>query len=148
MMRVKVWALTLVLLASAGAMADEPPVSFAALEELRQQAMVDANAAELERLLDAGCTYTHSTGLAQTRSELIAMLTGDSVDYLSIDTADVRTVEYPGAAVVTGRQTIELRVKGEPVTSVSRYTVVWAQTEDGGWKCAAYQSTTIPEGGD
>lgn len=113
------------------------------LDALRRVAMVDADSAALDSLLADGCVYTHSTGLVQTKDDLIAMLAGGGVDYASFDVTDPALYVYEGAAVITGTQTIELVVRGDPVTSVSRYTAVWVR-DRGAWRCAAYQSTPIP----
>jgi ketosteroid isomerase-like protein len=72
------------------------------------------------------------------------MLASGSVDYVSFDTANVEYTRHGDTVVVTGGQTIELVVRGRPVTSKSRYTVVWVR-EGVGWRCVAYQSTPVPE---
>lgn len=130
-----------IIVLAAGAVAADV---FPALDEARQSAMVAADAAALDTLLADECVYTHSTGLVQNKDALIAMLVSGEVSYESFDTNERRVDRYGDTVVVTGRQTIELMVRGAPVTSMSRYTAVWARTPKG-WRCVAYQSTPIPQ---
>jgi len=116
-----------------------------ALEAARRQAMIDADGAALELLLAPDCTYTHSTGLVQTRAEVVAMLASGKVRYVSFTTPSETYHEFgEGVVVITGTQTIALEVDGKPLSITNRFTVVWVRLE-GAWECAAYQSTRVPE---
>ena len=106
--------------------------------------MIQADEVALDSLLAAGCAYTHSNGLFQSKKEVIEMLTSGNVRYLSIEASDVWMRCRGWTCVITGNQTVKLEVRGEPVTSISRYTVVWAELGER-WQCIAYQSTPIPQ---
>jgi hypothetical protein len=143
-MRAAAVGLVVAVMMARGATAGDVETEIARLDAARRGAMVQADSTVLDALLAEGCVYTHSTGLVQTKAEFIAMLVSGDVDYVSFDVADEDVHPYAGTAVVTGRQVIELVVRGKPVRSVSRFTVVWARiTND--WECVAYQSTSIPE---
>jgi hypothetical protein len=115
------------------------------LETERRSAMIDGDRSVLERLLSPDCTYTHSTGLVQTRAEVIEMLESKKVRYVSFTTPDETLRAFgEGTVVITGTQTIDLEVSGKPRSTTNRFTVVWANV-DGAWKCVAYQSTAVPE---
>jgi len=115
------------------------------LEAARRSAMIDGDRAALEGLLAPECTYTHSTGLVQTRAEVIEMLESKKVRYVSFTTPSETAHAFgSGTVVVTGTQTIGLEVEGKPLSTTNRFTVVWVDL-DGAWKCVAYQSTAVPE---
>lgn len=114
------------------------------LETARRQAMIDADGAALELLLATGCTYTHSTGVVQTRGEVVAMLASKKVRYVSFTTPSETYHTFGDhVVVITGTQTIALEVDDKPVSTTNRFTVVWVEV-DGSWTCAAYQSTRVP----
>jgi hypothetical protein len=138
----------MVTLAASGAVGAERGAFVTELDAQRQRAMAAADSAALDTLLAERCVYTHSTGLVQTKREVIAMLTSGDVDYVSFDVDEIAAEVYQSTVVVTGKQTIELVVRGKPVTSRSRYTAVWVRT-GAAWRCVAYQSTPAapPEGG-
>jgi len=115
-----------------------------ALETRRLEAMRAADVKALAQILAEDMTYTHSTGLMQTRDQLLTLLGSGVVRYLSFETHDIAWRVYDGAAVATGRQTLSLESEGRPVTARNRFTVVYAR-HGGDWRCVAYQSTALPE---
>jgi uncharacterized protein (TIGR02246 family) len=115
------------------------------LESSRRHAMIAADGAALQLLLAPDCTYTHSTGVVQTRDDVVAMLASKKVRYVSFTTPSETYHEYgEGTVVITGTQTIALEVEEKPRTVTNRFTVVWVNM-DGSWSCVAYQSTSVPE---
>jgi ketosteroid isomerase-like protein len=115
-----------------------------ALETRRLEAMTSADVKALEQILAEDMTYTHSTGLVQTRGQLLGLLQSGVLRYLSFETHDITWRVYDGTAVATGRQTISLESEGRPVTARNRFTVVYARV-GGEWRCVAYQSTAVPD---
>ncbi|MDH3196887.1 MAG: nuclear transport factor 2 family protein [Candidatus Krumholzibacteria bacterium] len=115
-----------------------------ALEARRLEAMRAADVKALAQIMAEDMTYAHSTGLVQTRDQLLQLLESGLVRYLSFETHDIAWRVYDGAAVATGRQTISLESDGRPITARNRITVVYARI-DADWRCVAYQSTTLPE---
>lgn len=115
-------------------------------EQRRVQAMTGADVAALEAIIDSTVTYTHSTGLVQGRQQLIDLLVAGDVVYRSIDTENVLYRQYGSTVVATGKQVIQLTVSGNPVTSKSRFTVVYVGTgsEADPIRMVAYQSTALP----
>ena len=138
-------ALALVFAASSTMAGDAGVVreTVEALEAERVEAMIGADADALANLFAPTITYTHSTAMVQDRDDVIAMLASGNVDYRTIVSRDVHYDLYPHTVVITGAQTVELTVDGNPLTSNSRFTVVWARLGKH-WKCVAYQSTRIP----
>jgi ketosteroid isomerase-like protein len=115
-----------------------------ALEARRLEAMRAADVKALAQIMVEDMTYAHSTGLVQTRDQLLQLLESGVVRYLSFETHDIAWRVYDGAAVATGRQTISLDSEGRAVTSRNRFTVVYARV-GADWRCVAYQSTALPE---
>jgi len=122
--------------------ADEPTGRM--LELKRREGLIRGDEKLFETMLSPNIRYVHSTGLVQTKDEMIAMVAGDKVNYLSIDVEDENYAIYEKSVIVTGTQTIRLKVDGKLITSHSRFTVVYHIIRDK-WKCTAYQSTPIPE---
>ncbi len=131
--------------ATAGAPSGDAAV--AAVERLepeRRRAMVDFDAHRLARILADDVTYVHSTGLVQSRDDLMGMLAKGDIRYVSFQIESVAYRAYGSTVVGTGVQTIELTNSGKPFTSRSRYTVVYAVVR-GEHRLVSYQATTMPE---
>lgn len=116
----------------------------ARLEDARRAAMIAADPAALDSLLAAGCTYIHSNGIAQSRAELLGMLSRGDIRYRAFAVEAVEYHAYGATVVGTGLQTIELTNAGKAFSSRSRYTVVYAPVA-GALRLVAYQSTPLPE---
>jgi ketosteroid isomerase-like protein len=143
-------ALVIGLAAGAGmARADAPSGEEAVkvveeLEHARRHAMVSADEEALVRILADDVVYIHSNGLAQSRDELLAMLAKGDIGYVSFGTETIVYRAYGSTVVATGVQSIELTSSGRPLTSRSRYTVVYAAVR-GEHRLVSYQSTPTPE---
>lgn len=114
-----------------------------AVDAARREAMIAGDASSMEDVLAAGLTYTHSNALVQTKTDLMNAIETGVMDYQRIDVQDVDVSSGEGWAILTGSQHIELRFKGRPIKSESRFTAIYGRTADG-WQLQAYQSTTIP----
>jgi hypothetical protein len=115
------------------------------LEETRRAAMVSVDRRGLEELFDTGATYIHSTGLLQSRGDMLDMLTSGDVRYVAFAVDTVSYHAYGSTVVGTGVQSIDLEVSGKALVSRSRYTVVYVAS-GGRYRLVAYQSTPLPEG--
>lgn len=129
--------------------ADAPSgdAAIAAVEELeheRQHAMVSVDEAQLSRIFADDMTYIHSTGLAQSRDDLMGMLARGDIQYVAFRVESVSYRAYGSTVVGTGVQAIDLTSSGKPFVSRSRFTVVYAPVR-GVHRLVSYQSTTMPE---
>jgi hypothetical protein len=115
----------------------------AALEAARYQAMIAGDTAALSRLLSDRLTYTHSTGLTESKAEYLASLAKGVGRYRDIQVADQEIREAGGAALVTGRLRIDVLIDGQPKLVQSRFLDIWVQ-EGGDWRMIALQSTSLP----
>jgi len=110
----------------------------------RLQAMLDVNVDALDGLLADDLTYTHSTGLLETKREFLEALQAQTIRYLSISPHDIRVRVYDDSAVVTGITAVRVHVGGQDRAASLRITEVHRRNKDG-WQLVAYQSTRVPE---
>lgn len=97
------------------------------LEEQRYRAMLAADLATLERLLDDALTYTHSSGVIDTKASYMAGI-GDKVwEYKNIARENERVVVRGNSALVFCRLRIDLLVRGAPRKVESNALAIWVQ---------------------
>ncbi len=112
-----------------------------ALEARRFRAMAEVDVPTLEKILADDMTYSHSTGLVQTKPELIKSLQSGEMKYESIISHDPKVRLYGTTAVVTGRATVILGSGGEPGIEL-RYLDVYVK-QSAGWRMVAWQSARL-----
>jgi ketosteroid isomerase-like protein len=113
------------------------------LEDQRFKAMIDADAATLEKLLADTLVYTHSYGGADSKASYLDGIRAKKWVYRKIE-RPVENIQIHGdCAIVTGRVKIELLSDGKPKTLNSAYTNVWIKRSQG-WQMVAWQSTPLP----
>jgi ketosteroid isomerase-like protein len=113
------------------------------LEDQRFQAMIDADAATLEKLLADSLVYTHSFGGTDGKASYLDGVRGKKWVYRKIERPKESIQVHGDCAVVTGQVRIELLSDGQPKTLNSAYTNVWVKGQKG-WQMVAWQSTPLP----
>src|SRR5262249_11924892 len=98
-----------------------------ALEEQRYRAMLDADLGALDRLLDDALTYTHSSGVIDTKSSYLAGIRDKVWEYKSISREDERVIVRGACALVLCRLRIDLLVRGAPRKVESNALAVWVR---------------------
>ena len=122
---------------------DDDVRSVLAAEDLRYQAMIDADLPELDRLLADQVSYAHSSGARDTKAEYLQKVRAGYYDYWRID-HPVERVEVVGdTALVVGRMTADLGVDGTPKTIDNLTLAVWVRIA-GDWRLLASAPTTLP----
>lgn len=114
------------------------------LEHQRQHAMVAVDEETLRDVFADDMTYIHSTGLAQSRDDLLGMLRRGDIRYVAFHIESLTYRTYGATVVGTGTQAIDLTSSNKPFTSRSRFTVVYAPVR-GAYRLVAYQSTSLPD---
>jgi len=107
------------------------------------EALRDANASVLDRLLDEHFTWTHTDGLVQNKTELLKAIRDGHLRYSELSTDRETFNEYSKAAVVTGHSTRRYVDAAKPFEL--RYTLTFVKTGRD-WKVAAYHTTVFTPG--
>jgi ketosteroid isomerase-like protein len=123
----------------------DPEQEVREVNDRRFAAMVRADTAELGRLLADDLTYTHSTGVVETKEQFLAAISSQATRYRSIEPSEVRLRVYGDAAVVTGKVAMQVSIRGQDLNFTARFTAVYARL-GGAWKLVAWQTTRLPEG--
>jgi ketosteroid isomerase-like protein len=128
--------------------AADPPVE-ATIQDLdaqRMQAMVRGDLDTLRRLLGDDLTYTHASGIFDTKASLLDKIASGRLKYKSIERLDGSVRVYGGVAIATGHAAVQAQ-SAELGTLVLKllFTDVWVRQTDGRWQMAAWQSTRMPE---
>ena len=95
------------------------------LEEQRYRAMVGADLTALDRLFDDALTYTHSSGVIDTKASYLAGVRDKVWEYQNIARDNERVVLRGNTALVFCRLRIELLVRGVPKKVDSNALAVW-----------------------
>jgi Domain of unknown function (DUF4440) len=121
----------------------EAPVLEAQKERL--QAMVRGDVDALARLLPDDLTYTHASGVADTKASLLASIAAGKLKYKAFDPGQPRVRIYGSTAVLTGTATVQVdsaTIGPEPFKIL--FTDVYVRRPDGRWQSVAWQSTRPP----
>jgi ketosteroid isomerase-like protein len=109
----------------------------------RFEAMVRGDVAALDDILADDLTYTHATGVFETKAEFIAKLKSGQTKYESFAPEDVLVRLYGTTSVVTGVARVKVQAKGEHLSFQLRFTDVYVKKGDR-WQMVAWQATRLP----
>jgi hypothetical protein len=113
-------------------------------DDRRFKAMVRGDLTALRMALADSLTYTHSSGVHDTKAQFLDSLTLGQLSYKSI-IPEARSVRvYGGAGIVTGTARMEITARGHDTRFRIRYLAVYVKAQDR-WQMAAWQSTRVPE---
>jgi len=119
------------------------PKEIVELEERRYRAMLAADVAALSKLLDDRLTYTHSSGVVDTKMSYLAGVRDKVWEYKAIAREGERIVVHGDCALVFCRLRIDLAVRGSPRTVDSNALTVWVR-EEAHWRVLAVHSAAVP----
>ncbi|MGB8432769.1 MAG: nuclear transport factor 2 family protein [Burkholderiales bacterium] len=114
-----------------------------ALEAERCAAMLSGDESAMRRLFHDDMIFTHSTGLAETKSSFIGSIASGKFDYKRIEQSKERVRLYGDTALVSGQAEIDIDVDGAPRKLNLCYLAAWVRTQ-AGWQFVAWQSASIP----
>ncbi|HKU89180.1 MAG TPA: nuclear transport factor 2 family protein [Steroidobacteraceae bacterium] len=113
-------------------------------EIARFQANVNADAAALEKLLDAGLEYAHSNGKLDGKASFIASLTDGSLDYVSMQ-PDIQSLRVFGdVGLIRGLVKVAVTIDGKNSEFTIGYSDVWLW-KDGRWQMTGWRSARLPD---
>jgi hypothetical protein len=124
-------------LATAAAKAEQEVLK---AEKDRFEAMVKADVGELDKLLGAELSYTHSNAQVQDKGGFIGDIRSKNIRYLSIEPSDLHVVLFGTTAVVTGGADMHVLENGNDQTLKVRFTNVQINRR-GEWQMVAWQAT-------
>ena len=113
------------------------------LEQQRMQAMMDADAETLDRVLADELTYVHTNAALDSKESFIGALSSGTLNYESIASTDAQVRVYGDTAVVTGSGEVRVISNGQRNRFSLRYTDVYA-LRDGRWQMVAWHATRPP----
>lgn len=110
-----------------------------ALEEARYAAMLRADIAALDHLLDSQLTYTDSSGRVDTKAQYLDTFRAGLRKYKTIERRNVRVVVRDRAALVFCDLHIQAVFNGAIRDVQTRALAVWTQ-EESDWRLLALHS--------
>ena len=131
--------LLFVLLVAVGAFAADPAAGVREATEGWRQGTIKQDKAALDRFLADDLTYSHSSGLTQTKAEYIAAVTKGPSHYESFGESGTKITVYGNTAVLTGF--VDVKAPGREAYRV-RTLEVYVQNQ-GRWQMAAHQSARV-----
>jgi ketosteroid isomerase-like protein len=113
-------------------------------DDRRFKAMVPGDLTALRLALADSLTYTHSSGVHDTKAQFLDALTLGQLSHKSI-IPEARSVRvHGGAGLVTGTARMEITARGHDTRFRIRYLAVYVKAQDR-WQLVAWQSTRVPE---
>jgi hypothetical protein len=122
---------------------DDVTAEVLAAEDRRYQALIGPDLPALEKLFHERLSYAHSSGTRDTKAEYLEKIESGYYDYARIDHPVERVDLVGDTAVVVGRMTADLTVRGTPKTLDVLALAVWTKVT-GDWQLIAYASTPVP----
>ena len=117
----------------------------ASLERDLYRAQVAGSAEDIEPFLSADLRYLHSTGVAETRGEYLAGVTGRLYQYGRIESRRVRLHVSEDLAIQDGVVDMTVSAHGARKTLIHLlFCLVWRR-EGAQWKLLYRQATRIPD---
>jgi hypothetical protein len=105
-------------------------------------ALLGKDSVSLSNLLANDVTYGHTTGLMQTKAQLIRSVVSGEQDYKSIEPTEINIRIYGNTGVVTMKSKVNMLSKGSPLDLSMFVTLVWVKGEKD-WKLEARQSVKL-----
>ncbi len=113
------------------------------IDALRFAAMTRGDLLELNRILADDLTYTHLTGVTESKKEFLAGIESGNLKYVSIESDDTRARVYADSAIINGRARVKVISRGQEQSFTIRYIDVYVRRV-GKWQMVAWQSSRLP----
>ena len=115
-------------------------------EQSRVEALISNDVPRLEKLLGNDLTYTHSTGIKESKPEFLDRIQSGELKYDSMrHETDVSVRLYGDTGVLTGTSRVKVRARGQVLNLHIRFTEVWVKRGRGPWQLVAWQATRIAD---
>lgn len=130
-------------LASATVRADDVMQAVLAAQDRRIAATVAGDVAALTAMMTDDLTYTHSSGVEESKAEFLSALKSGKYVYREIGTSGRRVRVHGDAAVVSGPSHVVIAPGGKR-TEIDLYFTELYVKEGGQWRMALWHSTRLP----
>ncbi len=125
------------------AVAQDASTAVLAAQDARFAATIKADVAALGALMTDDLTYTHSSGVTETKAEFLDGVKNGKYLYRSIESKDRRVRLHGDAAIVSGTAHIVIEPGGKR-TDIDLYFSELYVKEGSAWRMALWQSTRLP----
>jgi uncharacterized protein (TIGR02246 family) len=147
-MRTRRWAVLVLGTTLAAGVAVEAPAGEAeqavlAAHDRRIAATIKGDLAGLAAMMTEDLTYTHSSGVEETRAEFLEGLKTGKYVYREITPRDRRVRVHGDAAIVSGPCRVVIEPGGKRTELDLYFTELYVK-EGGAWRMALWQSTRLP----
>lgn len=112
-------------------------------DDARYAAQTGKDFAALERLLGDELVFIHSSTVVDGKASLIESIRSGAVTYHEMRRADATVRTYGAIAIITGRCSFDVTVKGQPMTLNLLFHGVWAKRA-AGVQLVSWQATRLP----
>ena len=100
--------------------------------------LINKDSAALDDVLANDVTYGHTSGLIQTKPQLIRSVVSKEQDYKNIISSDMNIRIYDNTAVVTMKSSVIMNYQDKPLDMQMYITLVWIKKNK--WQLVARQS--------
>ena len=109
-----------------------------------KNALLSKDSISLSGLLADDISYGHSSGLIQTKSQLIRDVMSGFQEYKSIEASDLNVRIYDNTGIATLKLKVNLSFGGNPMDLNLIATLTWVKINNE-WKLVARQSVKLPD---
>jgi len=106
-----------------------------------RSALLNKDSVAFSELLTDDATYGHSSGLIQTKAQLIRAVVSGEQAYKKIEPKDLKVRFYGNTAIVTGAAKVSLVMNKKPMELSQNILLTWVKVNND-WKLAARQSVS------
>lgn len=103
-----------------------------------RNALINKDSVALDDVLASDVSYGHTSGLIQTKAQLIRSVVSKEQDYKNITPSDMSIRIYDNTAVVTMKSSVIMTYQGKPLNLDMYITLVWIKRNK--WQLVARQS--------
>ncbi len=114
-----------------------------AAQDARFAATIKPDVAGLAAMMTDDLTYTHSSGVTETKAEFLEGVKNGKYVYRSIESKDRRVRLHGDAAIVSGTAHIVVEPGGKR-TDIDLYFSELYVKRGGAWRMALWQATRLP----
>jgi len=130
---------------AAKADAQSDKAAILAMEAKWDTAAVKGDIAAFDAIYAESFVFTSPQGKVQTKAEVLNDLRSGDLKFQTSKADQIKVALYGDAAVITGRWTGRVVVKGKPKTAdnIEHYTAMYMRQTNGLWRLVAMQSGAI-----